>query len=868
MPSSGFAQDEISPVPDLTGEFPGTRGEEDDWFGYEAPLQFGIQGGETYVSPEWLVTVEHFRPIGNRQIGGDEIVTYVDARFGFGPERRVANLGAGIRYFSKRMNTIVDGNLWYDNDWTETNRFEQITIGGQIQNEWATARLHIYTPIGEEVQAAGFSNTSSTPVFFAQQLSFSRFRFDEVAYQGFDAEVGGILTTAWKESRLYAGIYHFEAETNVPELTGVSDRVEEDLGAGWTASLGVTHDDVTDTSLMFRMTWEIGGVPRGYFGQNIKHRLAEAPRRNYNVVLQERSQLDPLFASSATTGNMLNIIHTRSTASGTGIENGSFENPFTSLADAAAAAAASSTEDIILAHAGSVFDGQGIQLPADTRLLGDGASITVNTAEFGTLALPRGNNLTATPIIQNSPATNAAIQVASNVEVKNVDIRSALGDGLSGNVVDGTVLVQDVSIDGAVDGVAIRTSTSDAAFTFDNLSVANTSDHGIELANNDSGSTFAFTGTTTIDTTADAAFRIGGGAATVGVGNILITNYSARAIDLFQNGGPVSFSNALNLSNSLASTTETIRIQQSDGAVTFDDVDIDDSFLMTATGTPAATVNLLSNSNTVTFRTLTVNATNRTALSALNGSNGDTLRIESGTIGSTNATAVSLRNLTNMSITLQSVSALNATTSGIEIINSGDFASNDVFRIVGLGTDPGAGGTITTTGVGVNIQDSADIFLNFIDITATVAGIRVADSDDITINGNMLQSTSNNWVAIDLNSGLTGTGIGGQNVVTNNNITGSVGTMQTGINLETGSGNPFATEVTFGGNVISLSGATSTGFDFLATGSASSSGTAGFIELLSTGQDNGVSAATDFNSATQNGAEINGQILINGVPMP
>jgi hypothetical protein len=40
--SAGLAQDEISPVPDLTGEFPGTRGEEDDWFGYEAPLKFGL----------------------------------------------------------------------------------------------------------------------------------------------------------------------------------------------------------------------------------------------------------------------------------------------------------------------------------------------------------------------------------------------------------------------------------------------------------------------------------------------------------------------------------------------------------------------------------------------------------------------------------------------------------------------------------------------------------------------------------------------------------------------------------------------------------------------------------------------------------
>lgn len=860
---SSQAQDEIVPVPDLTGEFPGTRGQEDDWFGYEAPLQFGFQGGDTYVNPDWLFTVEHFRPIGNREIGNDEIITYVDARFGLGSERRAANFGAGVRHYSRWLNTIVDGNLWYDIDWSNANRFEQVTIGGQVQNEWMTARLHIYNPIGEEVQLSRFSSTSSVPVYVAQQLSFSRFRVDEVAYQGFDAEVGGILTTKWSESRIYGGIYHFEADTNVREIDGVSARVEQEMGAGWIASLGVTHDDVTDTSVMLRFTWEIGGVPRGYFGPSIKHRLAEAPRRNYNMVLRERTELDPLIATSAVTGHTINVIHTRSTPSGSGIQDGSFENPFTSLADASAATTATSSEDIILAHAGSVFDGQGIVLADDTRFLGDGVTHTVDTAEFGVVELPRANASTSRPIIQNSPAMGAAIQVASNVEVNNFDIRNAMGDGLVANAVDGDVLVTGVTIDGAADGVAIRNSASTADFTFESLSVANTTGQGIELTNSDS--TVSFTGLTSIDSTAEAAFRVGGGSATVGVGRIQITNYQNRAVDLFQSEGLVTFSNPLILDNSMASLAETIRIQQSGGTVVFDDLTIHDTMLAMGAGIPSPTINLLSNPGTITFGSLTVTSANRKALSVINGSEfSDTLRIDSGTLSSANATALTLQNLSNMSITLQSVSSTNAT-NGIEIFDSGNIASNDVFRIIGSGTGAGTGGIISGVEVGVNIQDSEDVFINFLDITSSVAGIQVTNSNDINLNENLLQSTSADWVGIDLNSGF-GFGIGGNNVVTNNTIAGSVGADQFGIDLRTD--RSFPVEITLGGNDITLSGPTSTGINFEAVGVATSMGTLGDIELSSTGQDNGVVATVPFQATEVNGASINGQILINGTLQP
>lgn len=859
-----WSQDEIVPVPDLTGQFPGTAGEEDDWFGYEAPLQFGFQGGETYVNPDWLFTVEKFQPIGNRQIGRDEIITYVDARFGIGQERRIANFGTGIRHFNGWLDTISDVNIWYDYDWTEANRFEQVTFGGQVQNRWLTARLHIYEPIGDDLKAARFSATDSTPVFVAQQLSFSRFRVDELAYEGFDAEVGGILTTPWSESRLYCGIYHFENDNGEHELDGVSARVEQDLGAGWVASLGVTNDDVTDTSVMFRMTWEIGGVPRGYFGNTIKHRLAEAPRRNYNIVIQEQTTLDALIATNATTGNPINVIHVSSLVGGTG--DGSVERPFTSLADAAASAAGTTGDDIILAHAGSVFDGQGIALPDNTRFLGDGIDHMVDTTEFGTLTLPRANALTATPIIANAPGI--AIQLANEVELNNIDVQNATGDGVLANAVSGNVTVTDVSIDGAADGLSIRSSDSNAVLTFNDVSIANTTSEGIDLDNNDGGSTITFTGLTTVDATSRAAFLINGGAPAVTVGALQLTNYEAQAIQLLSTGGLIDFTSPLVLDRTVLSPESTIEIGSSTGTISFDDVSIGDSLAIGAGAN--ATVSLTNNEGTISFDSLAVTSVDRTALRAVGGGIADRLRIDAGTLSSTNATALSLNNLTNWSVTLQRVSATNATR-GIELIGSGAAATSDVFRIVGTGTGSGDGGSITDVDVGVYIEDSDDIFLNFLDIDSRVAGIQVLGttsslgSKDISLNSNRLQSTSNDWVGIDFEY-QSGSGSSfSDNFVTNNTITGDTGSNQVGINLMTSGSFVFTT--TFGGNSINLSGANSTGVNLDANGV----GNFGVIDLSSTGADNTVMATVPFmatENVDQNDDDITGQILINGTLQP
>ncbi len=163
------------------------------------------------------------------------------------------------------------------------------------------------------------------------------------------------------------------------------------------------------------------------------------------------------------------------------------------------------------------------------------------------------------------------------------------------------MLVSNVVIDGAADGVQFRNTQATAQVTFDTLSIAHTTNDGIDLNNNASGSIINFNGQTTIDNPAGAGIAVTGGEATVNFQDLAITNFNnAPAIDMLQNNGAVTFAQPLVLNNVNASPNSVIRIQQSDGNVTFDDVTITDINRMSV-GAPA--VSLLNNTNDIRWCT-------------------------------------------------------------------------------------------------------------------------------------------------------------------------------------------------------------------------------------------------------------------------
>ena len=789
---------------------------------------------------------------------GDEKIVYFDGRIGLSEDRYFGNFGLGIRKYYDYWNTIVDGNLWYDLDHVGDSTFHQITVGIGAESRYFSIRGRVYEPIRDTIQPTGFTDTTSTPVYSGNVLSFERYRIESTALGGFDFEIGYIFPGLAHDTRAYAGFYNFESDNGLVQFDGVSGRVESEVLAGVTAGIQVTNDDLYDTSYLFSLSWKYSS-DWGLQNESIRRRLGRFAQRNYNIVMTENHVLDPVIATRPGAGTPIHIVHASSSGSGPG--DGSDGSPFTSLSDAAVAAAADGNAEIILAHAGSVFVGQAIVVPEDVRFLGDSDSVThqVETEQFGTIDLPRTSNATAAPVIQN--ATGTAIELASGVELNNVNVQDAGGTGVLVSSVTGGVVVDNVSIDGADDGLVVRDLNGSAVVAVGTLNVANTTGDAISLRNNGSGTTVALLGPTTVDNPLGDGLAITGGEGAVAVASLDITNYQSRAIDIRQSDGDVTFSQPLSIENAAGSLFEAIAVQESDGDVTFEDVAIVD---MNRPAVGAPLVSLLNNTNRTTFEQLDVTSNNGGALAATySGVINGTLRIEGGTLVTQNATAVAINNVMDMEIKLDSVSASN-TPVGIQLVDAGSAAFNEQFRIIGDGATAGSGGVMTGVDRGVVLTNSDDISLNFLQIDSTVAGVEATDSDGVTVNGLSLTSSSPDWVGIDVTKSFQAQEF--QNtLLTNNTITGT-GDNQVGIDLDTDRTLP-ATDLTVDGNSISLTGMNTTGINLLAAGNTLLIGEEGDIHLFNNGIDNFVNATNEF-VPTAMDAEITGQLLLNGTLMP
>ncbi|MHC4878771.1 MAG: inverse autotransporter beta domain-containing protein [Planctomycetota bacterium] len=852
------------PAPDWVGDVASADSgasfyDPSNWYGYEDPFRVRGFAGENYSMRDTTGTFEVFKPLINRRWdNGDEKITYFDGRVGLSQNRYFGNFGMGMRTYYDYWNTIVDGNLWYDLDHVGESTFHQITVGIGAQSRYFSIRGHVYEPIRDTIQPTGFTDTTSTPVFSGNVLSFERYRIESTALGGFDLELGFIFPGLAHDTAMYAGLYSFESDNGLVQFDGVSGRVESEVLAGVSAGVQVTYDDHHDMSYLFSLSWKFSS-DWGLRSESIRRRLGQFTPRNYNIVMTENRVLDPVIATRPGTGTPIHIVHARSSGSGPG--DGSFGSPFTSLSDAVAAASADSNAEIILAHAGGVFDGQAIVVPEDRRFLGDSDSVThqVETAQFGLIDLPRTSSATAAPVIQNAPGT--AIELASGVELNNVNVRDAVGTGVLVSSVTGDVAVQNVSIDGADDGLVVRDLGGSAVVTVRTLNVTNTMGDAISLRNNGSGTTVALAGPTTVDNPLGDGLAITGGEGDVTVASLGITNYQSRAIDIRQSDGDVTFSQPLSIVNATGSLSEAILIQESDGDVSFADVAIVD---MNRPAVGAPLVNLLTNTNRIAFEQLDVTSNNGGALAAtysgvLNG----TLRIEGGTIATQNAAAVLINNVMDMEIKLDSVSASN-TPVGVQLVDAGSAAFNEQFRIIGDGVTAGSGGVMTGVDRGVVVTNSDDVSLNFLQIDSTVAGVEVTDSDGVIVNGLSLTSSSSDWVGVDVTKSFQAQE--GQNtLLTNNTITGS-GDNQIGIDLDTDRTLP-ATDLTVDGNSISLTGMNTTGINLLAVGNTLLIGEEGDINLFNNGIDNFVNATNPF-VPTEMDAEITGQLLINGTLMP
>jgi len=489
--------------------------------------------------------------------------------------------------------------------------------------------------------------------------------------------------------------------------------------------------------------------------------------------------------------------------------------------------------------------------------------------------------------VANTTGSGILLEVAangSNVTFSNaVDISNA---GLHGVAMTGNSSSSSVTFSGPLtvaqtggNGIHFESNGDVSAATFNGVTtISDTTGNGVYLSNPDtfvspSTPSIQFNAALAINRPGQTGFAVANNDSNVQIQTLTVTDWGRSALSIDDTTGKFTIIDPLVLNNTTGSLDPTIDIRNSTESMTFGDVTIVDT-VRTAAGAPV--VNLIHNDTgleSITFNSLNITSTNGIGLYGLDSAVGDSkLNIGAGTISSVGGAAVHLDGLAT-NITLQSVSAAN-TADGLVLRQLGQSTAFHVnFRVVGDGTTPGSGGTMTNVQRGAVIAASEDVSLNLMNIDSSVAGVAVSavgsgQPENLQLQQLVLTDAggSAGWTGIDIAWG-SGPHFDDPNLITGNTITGT-GANQTGINVLNNASLP-GLDLTIGGNSINLTGATPTGIRLTGIGFQPSQVTpSGDINLVPS-LNNIINASTSpFVTSMSNGAELTGQTRVNGALVP
>ena len=487
-----------------------------------------------------------------------------------------ANLGIGRRVYSKKLNRTFGLLAYWDMRDTGNHKFQQLSLGFETLGEYIDFRTNVYIPdiADDKMQLpnrfAGF------------ELLIDR---TEAAMTGMDLEVGtSFLQFEKVRTRSYIGCYYFTASGS-PSIWGWKSRSEVDIGDAVSISVSVQEDDLFGTTVNLGFAFRTLAAirppkpappypPVRSFrrpGEEVARtavwrRLGEPVARFPNIVVhtQETVAVDPL------TGGPLGFLHV---APG-GSSDGSFEDPYATLAEALSDSAAATSviytprggdfsEDIVLVDGTSLLSNGPLQrvatqlgdqvLPfsgADTSLL-DLPQIT-GTVTLASNSLLSGfdieGSVTATGIadaqftsshIRNAAATGISLVNSQAITLSSLTVADATNDaislsggsdatlsdlaitnaGLAGvRIDDSNATLGNITIGATTagtNGIIVETGSTDRTFDISNLTVSGVSGTGIELNVNGSGNlTASLTGSNSLSSAGNAFAAVTAVAAT------------------------------------------------------------------------------------------------------------------------------------------------------------------------------------------------------------------------------------------------------------------------------------------------------------------------------------------------------------------
>ncbi len=719
-----------------------------------------------YISPDAFKPIFRLHQSISNDVGEDEVTSlggfqprlmdggiwYLDGQFGVlegidNPGQQTlnfeANLGIGFRWYLPADDTILGLSFWYDCDRSRPNFVHQASVGGEWLGPVWQARANGYFPIGLNGQQESFS-ALGTPFFQGENILFPRTQFDSISMAGTDVEIGRKLPGWLGEHGLsaYTGLYYYRGDSQTHTF-GISARFEALVSKDLTIDVRATNDPLFNSEVGIGITWLLpigrcktscckscGGGEGGGCGcgdsccdpPDLYYRLVEMPQRSRTVVFATSSFSNPAVATDPTTGQAIRVVHVDSNAAPGG--NGSVADPYQTLPTAQAG---SQPGDIVFANAVSTFNAKSLVLKANQRLLGEGIDHTVNTAQAGTILLPRATSNSALPIVQNSPGD--AITLANDTEVSGLQIKNPVGAAIAGNGVTGTVSINNNQINGGAVGLNLQNSSANFNVTATPISGAAT---GIQLQNNSGTSTFS--GTTMVSGSTATGIAITGQSGAASFNNLAVTATTGTGLSDTNSTGTLTIGGG----SITASAGTAVNISSTPLAVTLHDVS-------STGGATGISLNQATGNFTVTGDGTTAGSGGTIASStgdgvAITGSSGVSLSNMNVNSAGTNAVEI----MQSSGVTINGFHILNPVGEGIKITSATGTIGVNGNQVTGgtAGLDVQtssatfnlAGNTFTNSATGIQLLNDTGPF-NFTG-TTTVSGS--------TVNGLLMTGLSGN----------------------------------------------------------------------------------------------------------------------------
>ena len=425
-------------------------------------------------------------------------LVFGDARLARANEGGLAwSFGSGLRYYFHDVDAVFGLNGYFDRDQHTGAHFNQWGVGAELLSHNWEWRGNMYKPFGQTSDRVAVDVVPNSSAFDGNQVLFDQVETFAAALEGFDTEVGFLLPgrlAAKHQVRAFGGAYYYEAAE--VDFTGWKARVQGNLFDWLEMNLQVTNDEVFDTNVTFGVAVNLGGYRENVAPNNSRYRLGEAVRRTYTFTTDaiERRQ-SAIVATNPATGAPFDITHVSSRAGL--VQDGTVENPFATIAAGQAAGG-----DIILVHAGSVFDSvpeNSVFLNSGERILGEGqigtdriAQHFLDVADIGQVPIGPTPDFLASALTLDRPtlANSAAdtVTLATNSEFSGFRIIDSGNHGIFASGVADSIADQNL-ISGALgDGVQLVNPTGIYGFT--DTVIQDTSGTAFHVAGGDAEVTF------------------------------------------------------------------------------------------------------------------------------------------------------------------------------------------------------------------------------------------------------------------------------------------------------------------------------------------------------------------------------------------